>query len=559
MTTSRQRRIALTALVLLGSPVLGQDPVPDLAADEGGPAVPLFTEVSSASGIDFVHTFGDSDMSNLVESTGVGVCLLDYDGDRLLDIYFVNGANLPEVSEGVSDPAGDEPRNRLYRNLGGWRFEDVTAEAGVGDPGYGMGCVAGDLDNDGDPDLIVTNYGPNRAYRNDGADQAGKVKFTDITEQSGLGDPSWSLGAVLLDFDGDGLLDLYVGNYVQFDKEYRTFYISNRFPGPLAYPGSPDRLYRNLGHWRFEDITERAGVGNPEGRAMGVGAADYDNDRDQDIFVSNDAMANYLYRNLGDGRFEEVALVAGVAFGESGDATAAMGVDFADFDGDGLLDLVVPDMTFNALYRALPGELFQDLSRASGLASASAQFVGWSGHFLDADNNGWVDLFITTGDLHDLEPQEDLLLRNETASRFRDVSLEAGGYFRRETMGRGAAVGDLDNDGDQDIVLNLLAGAPVLLRNDSHHTNHWLTLRTVGRSSNRDGIGTRITAETSSGLQMREVRAGSGYLSCSDPRAHFGLGNEIQVRRITVSWPSGQTQILENVPVDQFRVVEEPE
>jgi hypothetical protein len=517
-----------------------------------------FIDVQAGSGVDFVHSFGDAEMSNLVESSGFGVCLFDFDGDELLDIYLVNGSSVAGVSDPVTEQDGPALTNRLYKNLGSWQFADATASTGVGDTGFGMGCVAGDLDNDGDKDLIVTNYGPDRWYRNDGPSSGGAVTFSDQTPPMVRSDASWSLGATLADFDRDGLLDVYTGKYVQFDPEYRAFYVANRFPGPLAYPGEQDRLYRNQGEWQFEDLTQSAGIANPEGRAMGVGALDYDVDGWIDIFVANDAMANSLYRNLGDGRFEESALITGLAFGENGDATAAMGIDFADFNRDGLLDLVVPDMTFFALYEGQKEGLFRDVSRVVGLASVAAQYVGWSGHFLDYDNDGLVDLFITTGDLHDWEPMGDLILRGNAAGRFEDAARDAGRYFLGETMGRGAAIGDIDNDGDVDVVLNRLGDRPVLLQNQNVVPNHWLSLQLVGRRSNRDGVGARVTMQTGQGTQVAIAKSGSGYLGSSDPRIHFGVGGETRIDRIQILWPDGNKQVLEDLPVDEFRIVEEP-
>lgn len=291
---------------------------------------------------------------------------------------------------------------------------------------------------------------------------------------------------------------------------------------------------------------------------MGVGALDYDVDGWIDIFVANDAMANSLYRNLGDGRFEESALITGLAFGENGDATAAMGIDFADFNRDGLLDLVVPDMTFFALYEGQKEGLFRDVSRVVGLASVAAQYVGWSGHFLDYDNDGLVDLFITTGDLHDWEPMGDLILRGNAAGRFEDAARDAGRYFLGETMGRGAAIGDIDNDGDVDVVLNRLGDRPVLLQNQNVVPNHWLSLQLVGRRSNRDGVGARVTMQTGQGTQVAIAKSGSGYLGSSDPRNHFGVGGETRIDRIQILWPDGNKQVLEDLPVDEFRIVEEP-
>ena len=517
-----------------------------------------FVDVLAGSGVDFVHSFGDQEMNNLVESSGFGICVFDFDGDHLLDIYLVNGARVEGVTDAAVLDDGPELRNRLFRNLGEWRFEDVTESAGVGDTGFGMGCVAGDLDNDGKKDLIVTNYGPDRWYRNEGSGTDGLVTFRDQTPAIVAADPTWSLGATLADFDRDGLLDVYTGKYVQFDPDYKAFYVADRFPGPLAYPGEQDRLYRNEGDWIFADETAQMGMVNPEGRAMGVGAFDYDSDGWIDLFVANDAMANYFYRNLGNGKFEDLALVSGLAFGENGDATAAMGVDFGDFDRDGRLDLMVPDMTYFALYQAQPGGLFRDVSRLKGLASAAAQFVGWSGHFLDYDNDGFVDLFITTGDLHDWEPMGDLILKGTADGRFEDVAQDSGSYFLAETMGRGAAVGDLDNDGDLDVVMNRLGDRPVLLRNQLASDHHWISLQLVGQSSNRDAVGARVTLESPQGTQIGIVKSSSGYLGSSDPRIHFGLGDDSQIDRVQIQWPDGNQQVLENLQVDEFRVVEEP-
>jgi len=577
-------RVGLLVLVLL--PLLGGAVAP--AAAEG-----IFTDVTADSGVDFVHTFGDEEMSNLVESSGYGVCLFDADGDDLLDIYLVNGSVADGVSDRFDDEAGDGeapgapaantplPTNRLYKNLGNMRFRDITETAGVGDTGFGMGCVAGDLDNDGDVDLVVTNYGPNRVYRNDGPAADGTPRFTDVAAETGLAEPAWSMGAALLDVDGDGRLDLYVGNYVRFDPDYRAYYATDRFPGPLSYSGSPDRLWLNRtadpASWRFEDVSEKAGVANPEGRAMGIGVSDVDGDGRPDIFVSNDAMANSLFRNRGDGTFEDVALGSGVAYSENGNATAAMGVDFGDLDGDGAFEIFVPDMSFSTLYTtqagdAASGGLFHDRSRQLGLALVAGQYVGWSGHLLDYDLDGLLDLFMTTGDLHDIEPTEDLLLHNDGAPgqpRLSDARAEGGEHFREATMGRGAAVGDLDNDGDPDIVMNVIADRAVVLRNDQATSNHWLEVRLVGTKSNRGGVGALVEIETqiktagkaggegASLRQKREVRAGSGYLSSGDPRAHFGLGAATEVARLTVRWPSGAVTTREKLPADRVVTIEE--
>ena len=510
-----------------------------------------FADVTSQAGIDFVHSIGDDTLTNLVESSAGGVAFLDYDQDGYLDLYLANGAHL----EGFSD--GRRPRgrltNRLYRNNGDGTFTDVTGRARVGDEGYGMGVVAGDYDNDGYPDLYVTNYGANVLYRNNG-----DGTFSDVTRRAGVGDVGCGVGAVWLDFDNDGLLDLYLGNYIQFDPEYRLFYGPDGFPGPLAYPGQADVLYRNRGDGTFEDVTARMGTLAPDGRAMGVSAADYDHDGDVDIYVANDAMENYLFRNDGGERFEETALRAGVAYNHQGDATSSMAVDFADYDGDGLTDMYVSDMSFGALYRNEGSGLFRDVTYQTGIAALSGQFVGWGTAFVDYDNDGDVDIFQVNGDLHHLYGQEDLLFENLGGGRFRDASAEHGRYFEVERVGRGAAFGDYDNDGDVDVFVVNLNDRGVLLRNEGGNANSWLLVWLVGRTVNRDGVGARVTVVTGDRQQVLLKKNSTGYLSQNDPRMHFGLGAAEMVDRIEIVWPSGTVQVLEHVAARQVLTIEEP-
>lgn len=523
---------------------------------------PVFVDITKESGLDFTHTFGDTTMSNILEATGPGCALFDFDGDGFLDIYVVNGTSL----EGISDPAAKassikaKATNHLYHSDGDGTFTDVTTKAGVGDPSYSIGAVVADYDNDGDPDLFVTNYGPNILYRNNG-----DGTFTDITTKAGvegpkklMGFPTWSLHGAFLDFDKDGLLDLYVGNYLAFDPEYTLYYKPEGFPGPLTYQGQPDILYHNNGDGTFSDVTKKSGLLNASGRAMSVGVGDFDNDGDSDIIVSNDAMQNFLFTNQGDGKFKDEALEKGVAFGEFGESTSSMAPAFADLDNDGDLDLFVPDMGFSCLYRNDP-IAFMGITAKAGIAAVSGQYTSWAPVMLDYDNNGWVDIFITNGDAHHLYPEEDLLLRNRGNLTFEDVSLKAGAYFSKgEYVGRGAAGGDLDNDGDIDLLVMNVGGPALLLRNDSKNTNHWLTLRLVGTKSNRDGVGARVRLTGGKTTQIGEVTAGSGYLSSDDPRLHFGLGERTRVDRIDIAWPSGITQVLEKVPADQILTITEP-
>ncbi len=517
--------------------------------------LPIFVDATKQAGINFVHSFGDKHLSSILEATGAGCAFIDYDLDGDLDIYAVNGSYLPGINDPY--PKGKDPKkelyNHLYRNNGDGTFTDVTHEAGVGDTGYGMGAVVADYNNDGAPDIYVTNYGANVLYRNNG-----DGTFTDVTTEAGVGDTLWAVHAVFFDYDNDGYLDLYVGNYLQFDPEYRYYFAPDAFPGPLDYTGQPDVLYHNNGDGTFVDVTKKAGVYNPEGRAMSVTAADYDNDGDMDIFVANDAMENYLYRNDG-GVFTNVALELGVALSEFGEATSSMGPTFEDIDNDGDLDLFIPDMGYCCLYRN-DGNEFEDVTAAAGISEVCGQYTSWAGAVFDYDNDGYRDIFISNGDAHHLYTEEDLLFRNNGDGTFEDVSLKSGSYFTKaEYIGRGAAFGDYDNDGDVDIFVINMNGPAILLRNDGGNRNHWLTIRTVGTKSNRDGIGARIQIVAGDLKQIAEVKTGAGYLSANDSRVHFGLGKHIKVDLLKIRWPSGTIQTLKNVKADQILTVTEPD
>ncbi len=509
-----------------------------------------FRDVARQAGIDFLHSIGDDELSNIVESSGGGAAFLDFDADGYLDLYITNGAFIDGFSDGRRPRA--PYRNGLYRNRGDGTFEDVTRRARVGDTGYGMGVVVGDYDNDGYPDIYVSNYGPNVLYHNEG-----NGTFSDVTDRAGVGGDGCSVGAAWQDYDGDGLLDLYVGNYIEFDVDYDLYYPPDGYPGPLAYPGQPDLMYRNLGDGEFEDVTERLGILRPDGRAMGVGSADYDADGYIDIFVANDVMPNYLFHNVEGRRFEEVALASGVAFGRRGEATSSMAVDFADFDGDGLLDLYVSDMAYSTLFLN-EGNVFRDVTYQAGVASPAGQFVGWSTSFFDYDNDGDLDLYQVNGEIHHLYGQEDQLFENLGGGEFRDASLDRGRYFQQELVGRGGAFGDYDNDGDIDVFIVNLNGRPALLSNEGGNLRNWLQLELVGGSSNRDAIGARVTLTAGGRTQVAQRKSSTGYLSQSDHRLHFGLGDAEKVERIEIVWPSGTRQVLEDVPSRQLIRVVEP-
>jgi hypothetical protein len=513
-------------------------------------------DVTSAAGINFQHSFGDDDMSNIVEATGSGCAFLDYDGDGFMDIYAVSGRFMSDLNERTDGLDALLPLNRLFRNKGDGTFADVTHSAGVGDEGYGMGCVVGDYDNDGDSDIYVTNYGVNVLYRNNG-----DGTFTDVTREAGVGDKRWGVGAVFFDMENDGDLDLYVGNYLEFDPEYRLYYVADEFPGPLAYPGQHDVLYRNNGNGTFTDVSESAGI-LPGGRGMGVLSSDYNDDGWADVFVANDAMENYLYRNNGDGTFSEVGVESGVAFSAHGDAASSMGGDFADYDMDGDLDLLVPDMVFNAFYRNTGDGYFDDVSAQIGIAEISGQYWSWGGDLFDYDNDGDLDIIICNGDGHRLDTQEELFLVNapgpDGRRRFSDAAGQSGEFFRHKSVSRGMAVGDYDNDGDMDVFILNLDQPSILLRNDGGNSNHWLMVHLMGTRSNRDGVGARVTVQAGDLTLVEERRTGTSYLSQNDPRLHFGLGRVETVDGVTVRWPSGVVQRLADVEVDRVITIVEP-
>ncbi|NIM51072.1 MAG: hypothetical protein GTN62_10845 [Gemmatimonadales bacterium] len=523
---------------------------PELRAQQD---LPRLVDVTQQAGITFVHSIGDDDMDNIIESNAAGCALFDYDGDGDLDVYLINGA----YTQGLSNVRGRRNRgklsNALYRNNGDGTFTEVTSEAGVGDKGMGMGVSVADYDNDGDQDLLVTNYGPNVFYRNNG-----DGTFTDITQQAGVENDLSGIGSTFFDYDLDGYLDLYVGNYLEYDPNYRYFYAARRFPGPLAYHGQPDVLYHNNGDGTFTDVTQQAGVYNPEGRAMGVVSGDIDDDGDWDIFVPNDGMYNYLYRNNGDGTFTDVAVRTGTAYGQAGEATSAMSAEFADIDLDGLVDIVVPDMAYSCVYKNTGTGFFQEMSARTGLAAACGQYTSWSANYFDFDHDGYGDLFITNGHAHRLIGQEDLLLINDAGKRFINVSRELGPDFQEKFVSRGSAAGDFDNDGDVDLLVMNMNARPRLLRNDGGNRRNWIMIHLVGTTSNRDAIGARVRLTVGEKTQTRLRVSSSGYLSQGDHRLHFGLGDATRVDRIEIRWPSGEVQILENIQANQVITVTEP-
>jgi hypothetical protein len=515
-----------------------------------------FEDVTAKAGITFQHTIGDNELSSLVEATGAGCAFLDYDNDGWLDVFLVNGVHLPGLSD-PSTPNADALKaasSRLYHNRGDGTFEDVTKKAGILPGGYGIGVLVGDYDNDGFVDIFVTQYGTNRLYHNNG-----NGTFTEVAKEAGVAEPGFWVGACFLDYDLDGKLDLFVGSYVKYDEDFnRTHGKVNDFPGPLAYPPTLSQLYRNLGNGKFTNVTAAAGIKSP-GRAMGVGSFDYNDDGWPDIFVSNDAMENHLLQNNGAGTFKEGAALAGVAYGAMGEVTGAMAVETGDVNGDGRLDLYVPDFRQSCLYVNLGKGFFDDQGMVSGIAKAVGDHIQWGAALADFDNNGTLDLYVSRGDANSLAGYEDRLLLNDGTAHFTDISSTAGPWFKEARPGRGVARGDFDNDGKLDVLVLNLNGAPVLLRNTSTLPGrHWLMLKLIGHTSNHDAIGARVRCFLGESVLVRERVSAGSYCCSHDPRLHFGLGNVAVVPQIEIRWPSRKVQRLTQVKADQILTVHEP-
>lgn len=516
--------------------------------------LPVFTDVTEKAGITISHSYGDFDLSNIVEGTGAGAMFFDYDGDGWLDIYFVNGCWLKSVNDNRGRGLRDKLANSLYRNKGNGTFEDVTIKAHVGDKGFGFGCSAADFDSDGDLDLYVLNYGPNAFYRNNG-----DGTFTDISQACGLTESKWSLSAPWFDYDGDGDLDVYVANYLEYDSgEFRSYYAAAGYPGPLSYRGQADTLYRNNGDGTFGDVTKKAGLFEPNGRAMSATVADLNNDGFPDLYVPNDAMENYYFRNTGTGTFESEGLMMGLAFGEGGQGVSSMGPAVGDVDRDGWLDIYVPDMGYGCLLMNRK-EYFEDQTETANLAVVCGQYTGWGGVLLDYDCDGYLDIFVANGNAHHEYSEEDVLLRNDGRGRFIDVAGESGAYFREKYVGRGATYADYDNDGDPDILVINLNDKPRLLRNDGGNKNNWLVVDARLSGGGSDAIGARITVKIGSLVQIRDLIPVTGYLSQADPRCHFGLGKAAGADAVEVRWPNKKVVKFENVKANQIlKVVQEP-
>jgi enediyne biosynthesis protein E4 len=501
--------------------------------------------------VDFVHQLADGKLSNIVESDGAGGAVLDYDGDGFIDIYFVNSGPAPIISD--APPGTPRQPNRLYRNRGDGTFEDMTRKAGVEGHGFGITAAAADYDNDGDTDLYVVNYGGGILYSNQG-----NGTFKDVTLQSGVTTRGGGISATFLDYDGDGFLDLFVANYLTFDPKVKSPPGSSApYPGPLSYEAEFNALYRNRGDGTFEDVSERTGISLPGHRAMSVTSFDYDLDGDPDIYVSNDATPNLLLANDGKGHFKDVGLLAGAAFNQFGEAPGSMGAAVADANGDGLPDMFVTRFGNASLYLNSKGGFFEDRIQASGILDLSSKYTGWGGNFFDFDNDGDADLLIVNGDAHFLKGMPTLLFENRGNGVFSDASAKGGPFLKTLLNARGSGVADFDNDGRVDVIITTLGGRAVLLKNRGA-ASRWLGLKLEGTRRNRDGFGAQVRVISGGRVQYAESRCPTSYVFQQDARLHFGLGGQARAERIEIRWPGGQTQTLTNVAADQVLKVREP-
>ncbi len=527
---------------------------------QNAPVAPVeFTNVTAAAGIKFKHFKGNDGISINREEFGPGVCVADFDGDGWQDIYFVNGRDL--YGRGIS------VTNALYHNNRDSTFTDVTEKASVPGTGYGLGCVWGDFDNDGFPDLFVTQYGKNVLYHNNG-----NGTFTDVTDKAGVGGLESGLfhsGATFFDYDRDGWLDLYVGSYVNLgDKRYCKLGDVLSSCAPSEYKGSPDALYHNNHDGTFTNVAQKAGIYQPQGKNLSVQAADYDNDGWPDLFVANDGLNAYLYHNERNGTFKEIGLSAGMAVTSRGTVMAAMCISLGDYDNDGPLDLYISDFQRSSdhIWHNDGKGFFDEVSDEAGITRPTRDVLSFGGGFFDYDNDGWLDIFIANGHVYpEVEQatpgthyrQINSLFHNEGNGKFVEVGKSSGSGFETPYVGRGAAFADFDNDGFIDIVIANNGDSPVVLHNSGANGNHFLNFKLSGKKSNRDAMGARVRVVTGTTSQIREIAGGGSYLSQSDLRANFGIAKAKRAEIVEITWPSGQRQTFRDVEADKFYLVED--
>jgi len=518
-----------------------------------------FTDVAARAGIDFRYNFGDKSYVNILESSGSGVTVFDYNNDGLMDVYMMNGTYL----QGISDPDGviykDTP-DRLYRNNGNGTFSETAGQAGLADTHWSMAAGAIDYDNDGDQDLYLLNYGPNVFFRNNG-----NGRFTDITNTVGLKGPEklngftkWSIGVAFWDYNRDGLLDAMVGNFLAFNPAYVSPATPGKMPHPSEYKGQASMLYQQQPDGKFIDVSREANLYYPDSKCMGLTVFDYDDDGDLDIFQANDHQLNYLFRCNGT-KYQEVAIASGVASNSQGIGTGSMHGTIGDIDGDGLIDILVSDLDYGALYKNLGNGLFSDISEASGVAGAFAGKGTWATSLFDYDNDGDLDIFAANGTAEELILQYPLLLENDGTGHFINSGQKHGSYFSTKRSGRGAAIWDYDNDGDMDIIVSHvdLKATAALLRNEGGNSSHWLGLTLKGKSGPASAISAKVIVIAGGKKQVLVNQGATSYLSNNDPRLHIGLAGEKTIDTLEIFWTGGKKEVYKNVAADMYITIVE--
>jgi enediyne biosynthesis protein E4 len=583
------RSFAVTLAFLIFSNSYAQQPTPTPAPERTGrayaapnlpktppapgpqaPSPVTFSDITAKTGISFKHAASKTSLKYLVETMGGGVAAFDYDKSGRLDLFFTNGALVKESMPRDASPDKSQPKywNRLYQQKADGTFIDVTERAGIKGSGYSMGAAAADYDNDGNIDLFVTGFGANHLYHNNG-----DGTFTDVTQKLSVDSPGWSTSAGWFDYDRDGRLDLFVVRYMEWDFETGSMFCGGpavtlrAYCHPDNFKGATNILFHQRADGTFEDVSKAAGIADPTGKGLGVAFADFDNDGWMDVFVANDSVRQSLYRNKRDGSFEDVAVMSGAAYDENGKTFAGMGVDCADYDNDGYIDVFITTLSNEkyALYRNNGDLSFSYVTNSSAVGQITLLYSGWGTRFIDVDNDGWRDLFVAQGHVLDtvenstgyLKYQQPPLLIRNIGKSFVNVSATAGTPLKTPLAARGAAFCDLDNDGQLDIVIGVLDGPPLILRNMGTQ-HHWLGLSFVGSKSNRQGIGARVTITDSAGKKrIYEATNAGSYLSSSDSRVLIGLGTSKSVRSVEVRWPSGSVQTITNPSIDRYLVIKE--
>jgi enediyne biosynthesis protein E4 len=517
----------------------------------------MFTDITKKAGIHFNLTYGDKSYKNIIESSGSGITIFDYNNDGLMDLYLMNGTYL----EGISDPEGKIYRNshnELYKNNGNGTFTEVSKIAGVGGHQWSMAAGATDLDNDGFKDLYVLNYGPNVFYHNNG-----NGTFKDITSSLGLAGPDtlngftkWSIGVSFWDYNRDGRIDAMVGNFMAFDPKYVTPGAPNLMPSPSEYKGQASMLYEQQPDGKFIDVTRKNNLYYPNSKCMGLTVFDYDDDGDIDIFQANDHQLNFLFKN-DNGTYKEVGVKSGVAANSHGVGTGSMHGSIGDIDGDGLIDILVSDLDYGALYKNIGNGLFVDITEESGVAAAMEGKGSWGAQLFDYDNDGDLDIVAANGTAEELIPQYPLLLENDGKGHFKNVGMEHGSYFSTKRSGRSLAVWDFDNDGDLDIIISHLDknGTPVLLRNDGGNNNHWLGLTLEGKGGSE--VSAKVTVNAGGKKQVLINQFATSYLANNDPRLHIGLDQAKKIDLLEISWSDGKKEVYENIDSDRYITIKE--